>query len=181
MSLLTRQIRAELVNFVDLPTVHKDLLILARKVRRNAQAPYSHYKACAAALSETGQLHRGCNKKDSAYHALHAEESAISHMIDDEGPQKVLAVAVVAAPGSVEEIKFFNRAPEHRTDVAIDDLCVACAHCLQKIWENCLGDPNVALLGWTSWGEIVRTTMRDAYTMRFGPESLGIDIRKDSK
>ncbi|MEX1061676.1 MAG: hypothetical protein WEC39_01005 [Patescibacteria group bacterium] len=176
-----RQIRVDLLDFVELPTVQKDLILLARDARKNAQAPYSHFKVGAAVLSESGEMYRGCNWEDAGLRlTTHAEHCSILHLTAHEGPQKILAIAVVAAPGNLAEIDIVNRAPEHR-NVIIDELCIACAQCCQAAWENSMADPNVTLLGWMPWGEIARTTIRDAYPMRFGPESLGVDVKRDSK
>jgi len=181
MRQLTRPIIVDLLDFVELPTVQKDLILLAREARKNAQAPYSKFKVGAAVLSESGKMYRGCNWEDAGLRlTTHAEHGGILHMTFHEGPQKILAIAVVAARGSFTDIDIVNRAVEHPPGVLIDDNCIACASCCQAAWENSMADPSVILLGWTPWGEIARTTIRDAYPMRFGPESLGVDVKRDS-
>lgn len=127
--------------------------------------------------SESFRFYFGCNVEVASWtQTTHAEQNAITNMIAHEGPAKIAAMAIVGAPAG-KEVQIVGVAPLDGGHT-IDELCFACGHCLQIFWENCLGDPNVKLLLLTDWGQVARTTIGDAFPMRFGPESLGIDIKK---
>lgn len=171
---LTKTIRASIGEFSELTAEEQDLLRAAAKVRLNAQAPYSKYWVGAAVRSQKGTVHVGCNVERCSWtQTTHAEQNAVDSMVAENGPVKVVAVAIVAAPAGVPVVL-----PPERKGVfvsTIDDVPVPCGHCLQIIWENCLRDPNVRLIALTKGGEVVSTTMGDALPMRFGPEHLGGD------
>jgi len=175
---VSKVIKATLMEFSKLPFEEKELLEAARLVRRNAQAPYSHYWVGAAVRSESGKIYVGCNIERASYtQTVHAEDAAVTAMIKTEGRgTKVTAVATVHGPEG-KEISFSDKTEPPKV-CKIDQLCFACGQCLQLIWENCLGDTKVMLLARTGWGEIAKTTIGDAYPMRFGPEDLGVDYRK---
>lgn len=177
MQTLEKKIHAELLNFAELSLDEQELITTAVWVRKHAQAPHSNYRVGAAVRSESFRLYFGCNVENSNFTSTtHAEQVAITSMIAHEGPAKITAMAIVGARAG-KEVKIVEVAPLDEGHT-INDLCFACGHCLQIAWENCMADPNVVLLLLTSWGEVARTTIGDAYPMRFGPESLGIDVRK---
>ena len=75
------------------------LLRSARKVMKNAYAPFSHFKVGAAILTSKGQVFVGCNVENSSYGMTNcAERTAIFSAIAEQGPElEIRAVAVVAA------------------------------------------------------------------------------------
>ena len=116
----------------------------------------------------------GCNVERGSYtQTTHAEQNAIDSMVADRGAGKLITVALVGGPETIV-YKF----PPKKTDESIteiEDVPVPCGHCLQIIWENCHNDPNVRLLALARNGEVVLTTIGDAFPMCFGPADLGID------
>lgn len=178
MRKVSKVITAQLLDFSELSHPEKELLEAARLVRRNAQAPYSHYWVGAAVRSESGKIYVGCNIERASYtQTVHAEDAAVTAMIKTEGRgTKVTAVATVHGPGG-KMVNFADKTNPPKKRI-IDQICVACGQCLQLIWENCLGDTKVMLLTRTGWGEIAITTIGDAYPMPFGPKDLGVDYRK---
>lgn len=177
-SRLSKTVQLDLYLMGQLPLAHRALIEGAIKVRNNAQAPYSHYFVGAAALSESGKIYTGCNVENVNWTATtHAEQNAIASMIAAEGPVKLEAIAIVGAPeGATPNVaRDSNKRP---ANVEVGNLNPSCGHCLQIEWENCLGDPDVPLFFLTPWGEIGITTIGDAYPMPFGPEALGINIKK---
>lgn len=173
---LIKQIKAVVLSWDELSVEEKWILERAWGIRENAQAPYSHYKVGAAILAISGgrKVHSlGCNVERCSYtQTTHAEQNAIDTAVA-RGCKQVVAVAIVGALAD----KKIDWPPDALTEIAdIKDVPVPCGHCLQIIWENCYGDPNVKLLALAPNDEIVRTTIGDALPMRFGPESIGVKI-----
>lgn len=176
MRKITKVIKAQLLDFSELSFEDQKLLEAARLQRMKAQAPYSHYWCGAAAVSITGQVYVGCNIERASYsETTHAEEAAVNAVINAEGSTKIVKVATVGGPEG--KVISFSDKEDPPGICTIAQICVACGHCLQIIWENCWEDRNVVLLGRTAWGEIAITTIGDAYPMPFGPEDLGVDYK----
>jgi cytidine deaminase len=174
---LTKTIRASVGNFSELSKQEQDLLRSAGEVRINAQAPYSNYHVGVAILSQDGTVHLGCNVERCSWtQTSHAEQNAIDSMVAKVGPSKVRTVALVGGlkwtPVAFPPTEITNQIS------SIEQVPVPCGHCLQIIWENCFGDPNVKLIALTAGGEVVSTTIGDAFPMRFGPADLGVDYGK---
>jgi cytidine deaminase len=92
------------------------LLRCARKVMKNAYAPFSKFRVGAAILTSKGQIFEGCNVENSSYGMTNcAERTAIFSAIAKHGPKlEILAVAV---------------ATDH------DGPCSPCGACRQVIYE----------------------------------------------
>ena len=76
-----------------------DLIDLARKARKKAYAPYSHYKVGAALLGKSGKVYTGCNVENASYgHTVCAERTAVLKAVS-EGEREFEAVAVVTKNG----------------------------------------------------------------------------------
>jgi cytidine deaminase len=73
------------------------LLRGARKVMKNAYAPFSHFHVGAAILTAKGDVFLGCNVENSSYGMTNcAERTAIFSAIAQAGPKLTIrAVAVV--------------------------------------------------------------------------------------
>ena len=174
-------IQAQIKKFSELTKQEQKLLYLAAEARLKAQTPYSHYCVGAAILTEDGKMYKGCNVERCTYtQTTHAEQNAIDTMVTEQGSTKIKIVVVVAGPEGIP----INIPPKKKgkSIKAIDErICVPCGHCLQIVWENCMVDPKVKLIGLADNGEITSTTIGDAFPMRFGPESLKIDYRKNKK
>jgi cytidine deaminase len=69
----------------------------ARKVMKNAYAPFSHFRVGAAILTAKGEVFVGCNVENSSYGMTNcAERTAIFSAIAKDGPElEIRAVAVV--------------------------------------------------------------------------------------
>jgi cytidine deaminase len=79
------------------PAVRDRLLRAARKVMKNAYAPFSNFKVGAAILTSKGKVFVGCNVENSSYGMTNcAERTAIFSAIAKDGPDlEISAVAVV--------------------------------------------------------------------------------------
>ena len=81
-----------------LPAVTRErLLRSARKVMKNAYAPFSKFRVGAAILTSKDQVFAGCNVENSSYGMTNcAERTAIFAAVAKEGPAlEIRAVAVV--------------------------------------------------------------------------------------
>jgi cytidine deaminase len=77
------------------------LLSSARKVMKNAYAPFSNFKVGAAILTSKGKVFVGCNVENSSYGMTNcAERTAIFSAIASLGPElEISAVAVTNDQG----------------------------------------------------------------------------------
>lgn len=85
-----------------LPAVTRErLLRSARKVMKNAYAPFSKFRVGAAILTSKDQVFVGCNVENSSYGMTNcAERTAIFAAVAKEGPAlEIRAVAVVNDQG----------------------------------------------------------------------------------
>lgn len=72
-----------------------ELVQRAKKVRKNAHAPYSKYKVGAALATKSGRIFEGCNVENSSFGAtICAERGAIMQMVA-AGEDKPVAIAIV--------------------------------------------------------------------------------------
>jgi cytidine deaminase len=77
------------------------LLRAARRVMKNAYAPFSGFRVGAAIFTSKGQIFAGCNVENSSYGMTNcAERTAIFSAIAKDGPElEISAVAVVNDQG----------------------------------------------------------------------------------
>ncbi len=76
-----------------------ELVDLARKARKRAYTPYSHYKVGAALLGKSGTVYTGCNVENASYsHTVCAERTAVLKAVS-EGETEFEALAVVTRNG----------------------------------------------------------------------------------
>jgi cytidine deaminase len=81
------------------PMTPEELIDTAKKARKRAYAPYSHYKVGAALLGKSGKVYTGCNVENASYgHTVCAERTAVLKAVS-EGEREFEAVAVVTKNG----------------------------------------------------------------------------------
>jgi cytidine deaminase len=159
------------MQFSELAIQDQELLQEALHARANAQAPYSGFSVGASVRSANGAVFSGCNvERCTLTQTTHAEQNAIDTMIRTIGPSKVDTLAVVAAAAGV----VVETTPkENGVSLAkVAEIPGPCGHCLQIIWENCMGDASVRILALTRNGQTGIITIGDALPMRFGPTEL---------
>jgi cytidine deaminase len=80
---------------------HAKLLRSAKKVMKNAHAPYSHFRVGAAILLANGKIFSGCNVENASYGMTNcAERTAIFSAVAELGPKiEIRAVSVVNDQG----------------------------------------------------------------------------------
>ena len=98
------------------PDVREQLLQSARKVMKNAHAPYSKFRVGAAILTTSGEIFSGCNVENASYGMTNcAERTAI--------------FSAVAKLGSRIEIRAVAVTNDHGVP------CAPCGACRQVIYE----------------------------------------------
>jgi cytidine deaminase len=157
-------------------TIDYELIQQAIAVRNNAQAPYSGYHVGACVKSQAGVIYKGCNVERVSYtQTTHAEQNAVDSMVAGEGPAKIQAIAVAAAPADCN-LDMSDFADAEIIYGAPQGSC--CGHCLQIIWENCLNDKDVVVYFVNRDKKIYVTTVGTLLPYPFGPCDLGIDYKK---
>jgi cytidine deaminase len=92
------------------------LLRAARKVMKNAYAPFSNFRVGAAILTSKGRVFVGCNVENSSYGMTNcAERTAIFSAVAKDGPALEIVAVVVANHDGVP--------------------CSPCGACRQVIYE----------------------------------------------
>ena len=173
-----KKIFAEFYFCSELSECDRWLFEAAINARANSQSSYYRYKVGASVLTYhdgAGKIFKGCNaERCTGSQTTHAEQNAIDTMITELGTKKILKVCIVGGQES-EEVNFARSGIV--TTPPFEQIPVPCGHCLQIIWENCMGDPNVKLLSVTPDGIVAITTIGDAFPMRFGPADLGVEYK----
>jgi len=103
-----------------IPPQIKKLYTAAKKVRKNAYAPYSRHKV-GAAIQSGAKIYTGCNVENAAFLTRCAEQVAIVKAVS-EGKQKFSSLLVVTPAG-----------------------IGPCGACLQYISEFCSPEMNIWL------------------------------------
>ena len=180
MAMIARSLTAWVGRFQDLDGTVQEMFYLASLVRKNAQAPYSHYWVGVTVQSaKTGNIYRGCNvERGSWTQTSHAEQATLDSMVAVEGAgTKPSRLVLLAGPEGMEV--FPSTASDHEsgdlvTDVSFNQIPSPCGHCLQCIWENCHEDGSVELYGSLPTGEVTMVTIDNAFPLKFGPVDLGV-------
>src|SRR3984957_19172911 len=83
-------------------TIQAKLLQSAKKVMKNAHAPYSKFRVGAAILLSNGKIFSGCNVENASYGMTNcAERTAIFSAVAQAGPKiEIRAVSVVNDQGA---------------------------------------------------------------------------------
>ncbi|MDE3089925.1 MAG: cytidine deaminase [Chloroflexota bacterium] len=124
------------------------LVNLARRARRNAYAPYSHYAVGAAVLAKSGKVYSGCNVENAAYPtSLCAERVAIFKAVS-EGERDLIALAVVTSNGGSP--------------------CGAC----RQVFSEFAADDAIIVLASARGSRRKKFTVKEILPDRFGPEHL---------
>src|SRR3989338_1617945 len=150
---------------------YQELLLAARRVKPNAQAPYSGFKVGAAVLDVAGYVSTGVNVERCTYtQTTHAEQNAIDNMVSKYGPMAISAIAIDAVNDDRRLLV---------DEVVLNDLIFPCGHCLQIIWENCLTDTTrgVTIISYLDSKNLVALApISSLLPVRFGPNNLGLDV-----
>ena len=121
----------------------------AKAARRNAYAPYSHFKVGAAVQTAGGRVFDGCNVENASYGlCICAERTAIAKAIS-EGEKRIVAMAVATR----------GRTPGP-----------PCGMCRQVLSE--FADPSTPVLLVAESGPTRKVTLGDLLPLPFGKTFL---------
>ena len=125
----------------------EELMALAMEARRNAYAPYSHFRVGAALLCADGTVYTGCNIENAAYDPTNCAERTAFFKAVSEGHRAFSAIALC---GGMED--------------QISALCTPCGVCRQVMREFCRDD---FLIHMTDGSVIQTKTLADLLPMSF--------------
>lgn len=78
----------------------KELIEIAKKARKDAYAPYSHFAVGAAVLTASGKVYSGCNIENASYGLTNCAERTAIFKAVSEGERSLETIALVAdTPG----------------------------------------------------------------------------------
>lgn len=95
-----------------------DAIKIAKEVRKNAYAPYSHYYVGAALVTKNGRIYSGCNIENGGIMSICAERVAFSKALS-EGERDFDYIVICAGP---------------ELDSLVDN-CTPCGYCRQFMSE----------------------------------------------
>ncbi|HEY9574464.1 MAG TPA: cytidine deaminase [Lachnospiraceae bacterium] len=101
-----------------------ELLEEAKKARKMAYVPYSHFQVGAALLTKSGKLYHGCNIENASYTPTNCAERTAFFKAVSEGEKEFEKIAIVGADERMEP----------------DKMCPPCGVCRQVMMEFCKPD-----------------------------------------
>lgn len=134
---------------------NKDLILEAKKARKHAYTPYSHFQVGAALLTKNGKIYHGCNIENAAYTPTNCAERTAFFKAVYDGEREFEKIAIVGGAEGSEA----------------DELCAPCGVCRQVMMEFC--DPDgfkIVLVNGKD--ECVELSLREIFPYGFGPENL---------
>lgn len=134
---------------IDQPAIDA-LFEAASRAQASAYAPYSGFPVGAALVTETGEVHVGCNVENAAYPAGTCAESGAIAAMAAAGGRRIAAILVVG-PG--------------------DAPCAPCGACRQRIRE--FAGPDAVVIASARSGARRAFTLEELLPASFGPEALG--------
>lgn len=131
------------------------MLLIAINAANKAYCPYSKFHVGAAVLTIAGEIYGGCNVENVMYNGMsHAELTAITHAIVNEGPGMKISQMVIWTP-----------TPEP---------CPSCGGCRQLIREHAASNDHVTI--WSYCDDPMLSslgmTVNELLPSSFGPENL---------
>src|SRR3989344_8976416 len=139
MKAISRTVTGWVGNFKELDDIIKEMFYVARDVRKNAQAQYSHFWVGVAGQSAiTGNVYRGCNVERASWtQTTHAEQAMLDSMVADEGEGVKLSKLVLLAGPENQDIilppvLLYRR---ESWQIKFSQIPSPCGPCLQCIWE----------------------------------------------
>jgi len=131
------------------------LIIEAKKARKRAYVPYSHFMVGAALLTKNGKIYHGCNIENAGYTPTNcAERTAFFRAVYD-GEREFEKIAVVGGPEGTDA----------------DELCAPCGVCRQVMMEFCNPETFTIILR-NGKDKHVEIALKDLLPYGFGPENL---------
>lgn len=95
----------------------------AFSIRKNAYAPYSHFKVGAALVTTEGKIYKGCNIENAAFTPGNCAERTAFFKAVSEGERNFSYIVVTGG--------------EENLQSEMTDYCPPCGVCLQVMMEFC--------------------------------------------
>ncbi len=147
----------------------QNLLKSAWEARQNSYAPYSNFNVGAAVLTKDGQVFQGNNQENANFKVSCAERVALDSTGAAGKKDRIVKLAVVGGPNSLDRQEIPNEPEEPITP---------CGQCRQDIKEaeDLSDDPIVIILA--SRNRIRRFVgIKQLLPFAFGPADLGISLK----
>lgn len=134
--------------------VRKEMIDMARDIRKNSYIPYSNFRVGACLQTDSGELYLGCNIENAGYTATNCAERTAFFKAVSEGKRNFQRIAIMGGYNDEDM-----------------DFCPPCGVCLQVMMEFCNPETFEIILG-NAKGEIKVFLLKDLLPMGFGPASL---------
>ena len=143
----------------DIPEeIQRELIQRAFEVRKNAYAPYSHYRVGAALLCADGTIVTGCNVEAAAFGVGQCAERCALTKAVSEGERAFAAIAIVAALDSAQ-------------DLSLEPYPTPCGACRQALREF-VNPESFPVLMARSLDDVRIMTLEELLPVSFGPSAL---------
>lgn len=152
----------------------KELIKSADNTRKNAYAPYSHFKVGAALYAakdeENFDIITGCNVENASYPAGNCAERTAVFKAVSEGYNNFKAIAII---GGYDEKMIQHNASNNQSDTsyASEKYTSPCGICRQVLREF-VAPNNFYVIMAKNENDYVIKTLEELLPMSFGPESL---------
>lgn len=134
---------------------NEELILEAKKARKHAYAPYSHFQVGAALETGNGKIYHGCNIENAAYTPANCAERTAFFQAVYEGERDFVKIAIV---GGAE-------------NGSADMMCAPCGVCRQVMMEFCDPETFQIILA-DGEGGCRQFTLKELMPYGFGPENL---------
>ena len=132
-----------------------ELILEAKKARKNAYCPYSHHSVGAALLTTEGKVYHGCNVENAAYGPTNCAERTAFFSAICAGDRSFSKIAIVGGMENTEGNK----------------PCAPCGVCRQVMAEFCDAESFKIILE-NGENEPLEYTLKELLPLGFGPGNL---------
>ncbi len=152
------------IKYSELDVVQQKLLEEAANVMNTAYNPYSNFFVGAALLSQKGEVVTGSNVENASYGATICAERAAILRANAMGIRMFEKVAVIA----------------RGSDSETTQVTAPCGMCRQVLYEmaQISGIDMEVIMSTTKFDKIIVSTIKELLPLAFGPNDLGIDVKK---
>ncbi len=134
---------------------NEELILEAKKARKHAYVPYSHFQVGAALVTKSGKIYYGCNIENAAYTPTNCAERTAFFKAVYDGEREFEKIAVVGGPEETEG----------------DELCPPCGVCRQVMMEFCEPETFQIILA-NGKDKYIQCSLKEMLPFGFGPENL---------